>query len=75
MLIQQKIGNLGSMYSGNRPVDWLQLEWYETHKRVLRKRTQSGRELSLKFLKEDPAHGGVVVLACVNERVFDSRPA
>jgi urease accessory protein len=55
MLIQQKIGTIDSINSHNRPIDWLLLEWYETHKRILRKRTQSGKELSLKFLKEDPA--------------------
>ena len=55
MLIQQKIGTHDLMNSQNRTIDWLCLEWFEAHKRILRKRTMSGKELSLKFLQEDPA--------------------
>lgn len=53
MLIQQKIRNLG-----NEPApahtDRLPLEWYETRKRILRRKTLGGRELSLRFLQENP---------------------
>lgn len=55
MLIQQKTGNIQSININNRSIDWLQLEWFETNKRILRKRTQSGREIALKFLNENPA--------------------
>lgn len=55
MLIQRKIGNIDSLTADNRPVDWLALEWYETRKRILRKKTQAGKELSLKFMNESPA--------------------
>src|SRR5581483_247032 len=55
MLIQQKTGTLYSIQTNNRAIDWLRLEWHETSKRILRKRTQAGRDLALKFLKEDPA--------------------
>jgi urease accessory protein len=55
MLIQQKTGTVYTIQVNNRAIDWVQLEWYETSKRLLRKRTQAGRELALKFLKEDPA--------------------
>ena len=30
------------------------LEWYEARKRLLRKTTQSGKEISIKFLNENP---------------------
>jgi len=39
----------------NRCIDWLQLEWYETSKRILRKLTQAGNDISLKFLDKNPA--------------------
>jgi len=39
----------------NRCIDWLQLEWYETSKRILRKPTQAGNDISLKFLDKNPA--------------------
>jgi urease accessory protein len=55
MVIQQKTGTIHSINLNNRHIDWLRLEWYETSKRVLRKRTQSGKEIILKFLNENPA--------------------
>jgi len=54
MLIQSKLGNLAERQSV-KTVDWLQLEWYETGKRILRKHTTSGKEISIKFLHENPA--------------------
>ena len=39
----------------NRCIDWLQLEWYETSKRILRKLTQAGNDISLRFLDKNPA--------------------
>jgi urease accessory protein len=54
MLIQEKIGNLGSFDTGHRVVDLLELEWYETGKRIMRKRTAGGCEVALRFLKESP---------------------
>jgi len=53
MLIQQKIGNLNQQPT-NKAVDWLELKWYETNKRILRKQTKSGKEIALKFLNENP---------------------
>ncbi|MEO5943224.1 MAG: urease accessory protein UreE [Ferruginibacter sp.] len=54
MLIQQKKGNINTQ-SSNKAIDWLQLEWYEMNKRVWRKRTMAGKEVSLKFLQENPS--------------------
>ena len=53
MLIQQKLGNIDTINLGNRTIDWLPLEWYETSKRILRKRTKAGTEVALKFLAEN----------------------
>ena len=54
MVIQQKLGNLNTFSLENRAIDWLPLEWYETNKRILHKKTLSGRQIILKFLKESP---------------------
>lgn len=54
MIIKNKIGNLASHPAAGRQIDWLCLEWYETNKRIQRKKTQSGREISLKFMNENP---------------------
>ena len=55
MLIQEKIGHINSFQINNQTIDLLQLEWYETRKRILRKQTSSGEEILLKFLNENPA--------------------
>ena len=56
MLIQNKIGNLLHHNSNGKSIDFLKLEWYEARKRIMRKQTESGREVSLKFLQENPEH-------------------
>lgn len=54
MLLQKKIGNLQSHIVNGKTIDWLQLEWYETRKRIFRKQTKSGKDVSIKFLNENP---------------------
>jgi urease accessory protein len=55
MLIQKRIGHINSFDIKERFVDRLSLEWHEAGKRILRKRTVSGKEVSLKFLNENPS--------------------
>ncbi len=50
MLIQQKTGNISTTDIGNRNVDYLTLEWFETQKRIMHKRSQAGVEVAIKFL-------------------------
>ena len=52
MLVQQKLGNIHSSTS-NKIIDWLELEWHEANKRILHKKTLSGKEVTMKFLKEN----------------------
>lgn len=54
MLIQKKIGNIGMIDLNGRTVDLLPIEWYETNKRILHKRSEAGKSVVMKFLKEDP---------------------
>lgn len=54
MLIQQKIGNIKDYSNNTKTIDWLKLQWFETNKRILRKHTESGLEIALKFLQENP---------------------
>lgn len=53
MLIQTKTGNLSDR-TNNKAVDWLPLQWHETRKRILRKKTAGGKEVAVKFLNENP---------------------
>jgi urease accessory protein len=55
MLIQQKLGNINAIDINNRIIDWLQLEWYEAGKRILRRHTRAGHDIALKFLDKNPA--------------------
>lgn len=54
MVIQKKLGNLNSFDVGSLSIDRLSIEWYEANKRILHKRTQSGRDVTIKFLNEAP---------------------
>ena len=54
MLVKEKLGNLSSSPGYNKIIDYLMLEWYETNKRILHKKTSSGREISFKFLNQNP---------------------
>lgn len=53
MIIKEKLGNIKDEPIHNRIMDHLQLEWYETNKRILHKHTQSGKEITIRFLKEN----------------------
>lgn len=54
MLIQEKSGNINSLSNNDLIIDMLEIEWYETKKRILHKSTKSGVEIILKFLGENP---------------------
>jgi urease accessory protein len=53
MIVVESI--LKDVPAGNRSVEVLPLEWFETGKRVLRRSTTQGREVALRFLREAPA--------------------
>ena len=54
MLITEIIGNINFFNTNNRKVDYVLLEWYETNKRNLRKRTVGGIEVKMEFIIENP---------------------
>jgi len=55
MIIHQKRGNLNLYPNQHKTIDWLSLHWFETNKRIQRKRTNAGKEIALKFLQENPS--------------------
>ncbi len=55
MIVQQKIGNLNSYPVNAKTIDWLALHWFEANKRIQRKQTKFGKEISIKFLQENPS--------------------
>lgn len=63
MLCKEVIGNLSTYNIGNKTIDTLHLEWFEMTKRIMRKRTENGREVAVKFLKEGQRlHQGDILL-------------
>ena len=54
MLVKEKIGNINFFAINNRRQDALLLEWHETNKRILHKKTAAGTDVTLKFLNENP---------------------
>ena len=52
MIITEVIGNLKDINQAGRKIEYLELEWYETSKRIVHKQTNSGKEISLKFLNQ-----------------------
>jgi urease accessory protein len=50
MIIQNKIGNILTTNIGSRTIDHLSLEWFETQKRIMHKRSRAGIEVAIKFL-------------------------
>ena len=52
MIVTKKIGNINLFQHHDKHVDWLHLEWYEAAKRIMHQRTQSGREVVIKFMGE-----------------------
>jgi len=54
MVIQKKLGNIFSTFVGDRYTDKLQVEWFETNRRILHKKTNSDIAVTIKFLQENP---------------------
>lgn len=53
MLVIEKLGNINSFETGKRSIDYLPLEWHESNKRILHKRTVSGTEVVMKFMQRN----------------------
>lgn len=62
MIINEIEGSLREFDITNRVVDYLEIEWFESTKRIQRKKSKNGQEVAIKFLKEGQRlkHGDVV---------------
>ncbi len=54
IIIEEKLGNIHTAYNRSRYVDAIVIEWHETKKRILHKKTKQGKEVAIKFLNENP---------------------
>ena len=53
MIIKEKIGNIKDLASDNKVIDHVLLEWHESNKRILHKHSRAGKEITIRFLKEN----------------------
>lgn len=54
MLVKEKTGNLENFDRGQRSVDFVEIEWFETNKRILHKQSNKGEAVTLKSLDKNP---------------------
>ncbi|WP_300675486.1 urease accessory protein UreE [Soonwooa sp.] len=52
MIINETIGNIIDKPIVDKSIDYLDLEWFETTKRIQRKKTRQGDDIAIKFLRE-----------------------
>jgi Urease accessory protein UreE len=53
MIIKEKLGNINDIETGDKIIDRVLLEWYETNKRILHKHSEGGIEITIRFLQEN----------------------
>lgn len=52
MICKEIIGHIDTYNIGNKTIDFLNLQWFETTKRIMRKQSEGKQEVIIKFLKE-----------------------
>ncbi|RFS20110.1 urease accessory protein UreE [Chitinophaga silvatica] len=63
MIIESVLGNTADISLTNLEIDLLPLEWFETTKRIQRKKTAAGHEIAIRFLREGQRlHQGDILL-------------
>ena len=55
MVVTEIIGNINFFNTNNRKIDYLILEWHETNKRILHKKTIGGLDVIMEFVKQNPS--------------------
>ena len=55
MIIKEKIGNLRLHDTNNRSIDIVAIEWHEANKRIIHKKSTSGKDVVMKFMNEAPS--------------------
>ncbi|MFP3590338.1 urease accessory protein UreE [Chryseobacterium sp. SIMBA_038] len=52
MIINETLGNISDKPVVGKSIDYLDLEWFESTKRIQRKKTRQGEDIAIKFLRE-----------------------
>jgi urease accessory protein len=70
MIVKEKIGHISNFLIENKEIDYLYLDWFETGKRILHKKTTSGQEVVMKFLRENQQLGQGDILFADDTRLI-----
>jgi len=52
MIINETLSNISEKTIVEKSIDYLDLEWFESTKRIQRKKTRQGEDIAIKFLRE-----------------------
>ena len=82
LLITKAVGHIDDFQSTNKTIDWLELEWEELNKRIMRKQTESGMEIAISLESTTLRYGDVlyededklIVVRTKLEKVFVIKP-
>lgn len=63
MIIESIIGNIRDFDLKKRRIDFISLEWYETNKRIMKKKSVDGEEIGIKLGKDTTLKDGDILWA------------
>jgi len=70
MLINKVIGNIGTSEDvSDKKTEWIELEWEELSKRILRTETDQGTDVALSLDSEEPLQYGDVLFEEADRRI------
>lgn len=70
MLINKVIGNIGTNEDvSDKKTEWIELEWEELSKRILRTETDQGTDVALSLDSEEPLQYGDVLFEDADRRI------
>ncbi len=73
MIAEHVLGNLHHYDTKGKPVDYVEIDWFETDKKLLRKTTQSGEDIGIKLHAHSTTHchGGAEHTHMVDAKLQD----
>lgn len=69
MLITKVIDNIGTEEVEDKKIEWIELDWEELSKRILRTETDQGTDIALRLDQEEPLQYGDVLFEDENRRI------
>lgn len=69
MLITKVIDNIGTEEVEGKKIEWIELDWEELSKRILRTETDQGTDVALRLDQEEPLQYGDVLFEDEDRRI------